>query len=182
MLAVPLPGAEEALANATYEALLWSLSRPGQLRSLPGTDPAQAHALIIASLLDRECSVFCADPLLMPLVARTGAMLTELPRAGFAFLGGHAELAMLDELACGSDLYPDDGATALLEVRHNGGQGLRLSGPGIDGAITVQIDGLPAGFWEKRRELIRYPMGFELYLIDGLQLMGLPRSTTVEVL
>lgn len=182
MLAAPHPGAEEILANSNYDALLWKLSRPGQLRELPGSGTADAQACIVAALIDRECGVFCADPMLMPIVARTGAMLTDLTKAGFAFLGRHCELTMLGGLACGSDLYPDDGATAVVQVSHDTIPLLRLSGPCVDGAITVQMDGLPAGFWEKRHEPIRCPMGFELYLIDGLQVMGLPRSTTVEIL
>jgi alpha-D-ribose 1-methylphosphonate 5-triphosphate synthase subunit PhnH len=33
-----------------------------------------------------------------------------------------------------------------------------------------------------RTALCRYPAGFDLFLICGAQVIGLPRSTTIEVL
>lgn len=59
---------------------------------------------------------------------------------------------------------------------------VRLTGPGVNGAVELQLDGLPAGFWQERARLIRYPMGFDLLFLDGDRLIGLPRSTKVEVL
>ena len=29
---------------------------------------------------------------------------------------------------------------------------------------------------------MRYPMGFEIFLVDGARILGVPRSTVVEVL
>ncbi|WP_368518087.1 phosphonate C-P lyase system protein PhnH [Rhizobium sp.] len=33
-----------------------------------------------------------------------------------------------------------------------------------------------------RAKAIRYPLGWDLYLVDGRRLLGIPRSTTIEVL
>ena len=60
------------------------------------------------------------------------------------------------------------------------GETLELSGPGIEQSRLLQIGGLPGGFWQLRRSLIRYPMGFDLLLVDGDCLVGIPRSTCVE--
>jgi alpha-D-ribose 1-methylphosphonate 5-triphosphate synthase subunit PhnH len=89
---------------------------------------------------------------------------------------------MLRDLRQGSDMHPEDGATLILMATLGTGQALRLTGPGVDGHIDVRVDGLTDGFWQMRRDVMRYPMGFEIFLIDGSRVMGLPRSTTVEVL
>ncbi|MEC8196995.1 MAG: phosphonate C-P lyase system protein PhnH, partial [Pseudomonadota bacterium] len=62
------------------------------------------------------------------------------------------------------------------------GANLRLTGPGIETTLEVAVGSLPVGFWELRRQRIRYPMGFDLFLVDGDRVLGVPRSTQVEVL
>ena len=178
MQSVPARSAEEADANRTFNALLGALSRPGRTRELsaPGEGP------IVDALVDRECRVFSANPRLLPWIERSGAELVALRRADYAFLGTLVDADQLEELARGTDLYPDAAATAVVRVVHGRGPRLRLSGPGIDGAIEVRVDGLPEGFWDARAEAIRYPLGFDLFLVDGARVMGLPRSTAVEAL
>lgn len=175
---IAAPSSAEQRANATFEALLWALSRPGQIRTLPEVGEGQ----IIDALLDRECRAYGADPLILPAIMRSGAQVAELPAADHVFLGTLTSLAPLREVAQGSDLYPDDGATVILNARFGAGQPLRLSGPGIEGVLHLSIDGVPEGFWQERAHLMRYPMGFELVLLDGDRVMGLPRSTKIEVL
>lgn len=177
MLTTPIPDATEASANATFDAVLWALSRPGLPRQLP---QAGEHGLI-AALLDRECRVYAGDPLLIPAMVQCGAQLVDLPQADHVFLGKLTELGLLDQLHCGSDLYPDQGATLVVRTKFRAGPKVRFTGPGVNGAVEAQIDGLPDGFWGKRAELIRYPMGFDVLLVDDTNVMGLPRSTKIEV-
>ncbi|MEL6641561.1 MAG: phosphonate C-P lyase system protein PhnH [Pseudomonadota bacterium] len=178
MLATPTPSQTETRENAAFDALLWALSRPGLPRALP--EPGEAH--IIAALLDRECRVHSADPLLMPEIMRTGAGLTDIKEADHVFLGTPATSDPLNQAQIGSDFYPDDGATVIVRASLGAGPALRLTGPGIDGAVTVQLGGLPDGFWDTRAARLRYPMGFDLFFVDDANVVGVPRSTTVEVL
>ena len=176
MLATPAPSPAETRDNTTFDALLWTLSRPGLPRDLP--EPGESS--IINALLDRECLVYSADPLLMPEIMRTGAKVADIGKADHAFLGTLATSDPLADIAIGSDFYPDDGATVIIRANVGSGSGVRLTGPGVDGAMTLQLDGLPDGFWKARAARLRYPKGFDLFFVDGARVVGVPRSTTVE--
>lgn len=177
-LTAPTRSADEARANATFDALMWALSRPGRTRSLPHS----GETSLVDALIDRECRVCCADPLLMPHILQTGAEIAMLESADHVFAGRLKDVAVLQDLQMGSDLYPDNGATLVVHATLGEGTKLRLRGPGVDGSHDVLIGDLPAGFWQTRKQVMRYPTGFELLLLDGDQLMAIPRSTDVEVL
>ena len=179
MLTVTAPDAAEARCNATFEALMWSMARPGEVRELaePGLAP------IVEALIDRECAAYTDSAALASIIVDTGAVLAvDLAMADHLFLdeltrtGG--ELAAI---RCGSALYPDDGATLVAQVAHGTGQRLRFTGPGIDGARDMMI-ALPPEFWAMRARLCAYPEGFDLLLVDGQAVIGIPRSTQIEVL
>lgn len=178
MLEAPIPSQDETRANRAFDALLMALSRPGDVQTLP----AAGEQTIVDALLDRECRVYCADPTLMPGVLATGAMIAEADAADHVFFGNTIDPATLAQIRVGSDLYPDDGATVIVRAALRSGPRLRLTGPGIEHTKEVSLGGLPSGFWEQRRERIRYPMGFDLFFVDGDRVMGVPRSTQVEVL
>lgn len=178
LTAVPVPDAFEARTNAIFEALMWALSRPGTLQDLP----APGMGGIAEALLDRECRVFCDDPALGDRIAALGAAPVDLALADHCFLSLDGPPDRLKRLAVGSALYPDAGATVLAEARFGTGQRLRLTGPGIETFAEVELDGIAPGFWTMRATLCRYPAGFDLFLISGAKVIGLPRSTTIEVL
>lgn len=177
MLATPEPSVTEADANTAFDALLWALSRPGIPRKLPSA----GEACIIRALLDRECRAHSADPLLVSMIMQTGAEVTDIDLADHVFLGAAPSLEAFDQVALGSDLYPDDGATVFVRGRIAQGPGVRMRGPGVDGSLMLQLSGLPNGFWQRRTERLRYPMGFDLFILDGAAVVGIPRSTEVEV-
>lgn len=177
--AVPVPDAFEARTNATFEAIMWALSRPGTVQNLH----APGMAGIAEALLDRECRVFCEDTVLADRVASFGAVLMPLPLADHCFVSLDSDSALdrLALVAVGSALYPDAGATVVAEARFGTGQRLRLTGPGIETFADIAVDGLAPGLWALRATLCRYPAGFDLFLICGPQVIGLPRSTKIEV-
>ena len=178
MTVTPRPSAFETRCNAAYEALMWALARPGLIRYLP--EPGQAA--ILDALIDRECAVCCDPPALAELAARSGAALVPLEGADHVFLPALHSADRLRALRLGSDMHPEDGATLVLDANLSTGSRLRLSGPGIDGTLDVTVGGLPEGFWQERAQVMRYPMGFEIFLVDGTRVIGLPRSVKVEVL
>ena len=178
MTAHPVPSDFEARTNATYEALMWALSRPGLPRSLP----ISGQAGIIEALLDRECKVYCAEAELAQCAARTGAAMVSPEAADQLFFETLQSTDVLKQINLGSDLYPETGATLVCAATLGQGPQLRLTGPGCNGAVDIHIDGMPDGFWQARARLMRYPMGFELFCVDGSRVVGVPRSTHMEVL
>ncbi len=179
-LKAPLPNAAEVLANRTYDALMWALARPGTIKTLPSTD----FAAIAETLVDRECRVFADEPALAAAIAALGAEIVSAAEADHAFLAldTSAGLAALSEVPTGSHLYPDDGATVFASATIGSGRRLRLSGPGIETVWEIALGGLPDEVWSIRASRCLYPTGFELFLIDGNKVIGIPRSTTIEVL
>lgn len=179
MLTVAPPDAIELRANLAFEALMWAMSRPGDSRDMPEA----GLSAIVETLVDLECAVFTDNAALRAEVVATGALVTDdLSQADHVFLssleGAEARLAAL---RCGSALYPDDGATLVATAPHGMGQRLRLSGPGIDGVTEISL-GVSPGFWALREKFCLYPEGFDLLLVDGRSVIGIPRSTKVEVL
>lgn len=176
----PLRNAAEIRSNATYEALMWALARPGAIRTLPqaGMDA------IMETLIDRECRVFSRDAALLLVIEATGAALGPVEVADHAFLSldSAAGLSALSALPVGSQVYPDGGATVFAPAMLGQGRRLHLSGPGIETTVEISVGGLPDEVWTIRAARCLYPTGFELFLIDGDRVMGLPRSTKIEVL
>jgi len=177
MLTTPRQSTAEGHANQGFAALMQALARPGHVQTLP--EPGEGA--VIAALIDRECRVHAVDPLLIPALLETGAEIAELPRADHLFAGELRDLDALSGLNMGSDLYPDEGATLIIRGQIGSGPVLRLTGPGIETEAELALGNVPEGFWRFRAEAARYPMGFELFVIDGARVIGIPRSTRVEV-
>ncbi|MEZ2127040.1 MULTISPECIES: phosphonate C-P lyase system protein PhnH [unclassified Sinorhizobium] len=175
-----VPTAEDLRTNATFDALMWALARPGLIQPLPvpGVLP------LAESLLDRECSFFCSDVKLAAQIIRTGADAVSLAEAEYVFtsLEDPRQISALSSLLSGNLLYPDASATIFAPAVIGSGTPLRLSGPGINGSVDIAVDGVDRTFWTLRNEAIRYPLGWDIYLADGDRLIGIPRSIKIEVL
>ncbi|MDE1994020.1 MAG: phosphonate C-P lyase system protein PhnH [Rhizobiaceae bacterium] len=177
----PLPSEADALSNAAFEELMWATSRPGLVRDLPsaGLEP------LAKSLIDRECSYHVMGSIpLDAALALTGSRPAPLAEADYIFassLSAPEQVSALNGLRKGSLAYPDAAATLFAPAHIGSGQALKLSGPGINGSITIEIGNVDPSFWSMREKAIRYPLGWDLYLIDAAALIGIPRSTKVEV-
>ena len=58
---------------------------------------------------------------------------------------------------------------------------MQLAGPGIQHKSDLCVEHLPREFWRLRADKIHYPLGIDIFLVDGKQVVGLPRTTTVEI-
>ncbi len=166
----------------TFLALMWALSYPGSLYTLPAADDAPL-AVIAAALLDLETSFFTPDPGLQARLAQTGARALPPERAAYHFYPAltPADMPHVAAASPGSMLYPDRAATLFIGCALDGDSpAFALRGPGISGAHAVRIGGLPADFWSQRQRAMRFPLGWDVFLVDGLRVLGLPRTTAVE--
>ncbi len=170
----------EARTRETFLALMWALSYPGRLYDVP--DAGDPFALIAETLLDLETSYFTPDAALQPVLAHSGARSLPVETAAYHFYPALLSLHLptLRQASVGTMLYPDEGATLVIGAVLGEGAEFVLQGPGVNGQQSLQVDGLPDAFWELRETACRYPLGWDIYLLDGRRVVGLPRSTRIE--
>ena len=185
-------------AQAVFRVLLEAMSRPGRVQALPaacrdtlgrpdGIAPALAAALL--TLLDADTALWISPALDTPPLRawvrfHCGAALVAQPeQADFALLTAfEAEPALLQRLDAGSDVAPQDSATALVAVEAIAADAeeLRWCGPGIEHEHGLAIAGPSTEFWAWRREQQQcFPCGLDFFFAAGDRLVALPRSTTV---
>jgi alpha-D-ribose 1-methylphosphonate 5-triphosphate synthase subunit PhnH len=197
------PGFGDAVlaSQRQFRALLEAMSRPGRVVRLGGELPEPpgpsfqpaSYALALA-LVDLETPVWLDAALRQPAVEASlrfhcGCPLVDEPgAAAFAFAAEPARLPELARFAQGTPAYPDRSTTLVLQVAGleagggAGGGGVRLTGPGIDGAASLAVAGLAPGFWgEFRANHGMFPQGVDVVLVAGRGVAALPRSTLAEV-
>lgn len=181
--------------QSTFRAVMEALARPGtpQPIAFPGAPPAPLTpelAALVLTLCDHDTPIWL-DPALAGsadvgewIGFHTGAPIEgDLARVAFALATDGDLLSALDTFAQGTDEYPDRSTTVLLAVPAlAGGAALRARGPGIENDVRVAPQGLPHDFtteWAENRE--RFPRGVDLLLTAPGMVLGLPRSTRLEV-
>jgi len=190
------PGFHDAAlgSQAVFRRALQALSLPGRPVDLPAvaTLPATgkgAAALLLLALLDSDCTLWLSPSLADSDAAawlrfHTGCRRVFEPgEARFLWLAEGDAWPALDAMPAGSDEYPDQSATCVMEVPSLQGEPLwRLQGPGIPGEQALCAQGLPADFaaqWAANHAA--FPRGVDLFLATGTQVLGLPRSTRVAM-
>lgn len=79
-------------------------------------------------------------------------------------------------------MFPDRSATVVFQVRSfAAGKPVIATGPGIQDSRRLTIDGLPAWFWQDwAANHACFPLGVDLVLACGDDIIALPRSIRVE--
>lgn len=178
-MVVPLRSAAETESHAVFQALMWAQSYPGEAQKTPlATLEAVGRVL-----LDLETSFYTPDAALAQTLRRTGAKVKAVQDAEYLFFPKltDAELPELRGARRGDLLYPDRAATLVLGCHFGVGTRLTLEGPGVETKNAVEVGGLPPALWTLRSEVRAYPLGWDVFLCDGAQLVGIPRSAEVGV-
>jgi alpha-D-ribose 1-methylphosphonate 5-triphosphate synthase subunit PhnH len=179
---MPTMNETEAREHATFTALMWALSYPGRPHTLPVTGSA-AFTAIAEALVDLETGYFTPHAALAEQLARTGGR-AQPPRQALYQFYPQLTPSMLDMLAAapvGTHCDPDLAATLVLVCTLDKGARLTLRGPGIPATLTITLGGIPPEFWPMRTALGVYPLGWDVFFVAGDQVIGLPRTTLVEV-
>jgi alpha-D-ribose 1-methylphosphonate 5-triphosphate synthase subunit PhnH len=182
---MPQPTPFEAKTNASFEAVMWAFSYPGRLHNLPLEPHENAFARIADSLLDAETRAHSSEANFEHHLRATGAKIKPLHQAEYVFLPdgfsiGHVDVVALEVAQIGSMLVPEAAAMLILAATIGAGLRLRLSGPGVPDSLEVNLD-LPLEFLMLRERVLAYPIGWDVLLVDGPSIVGLPRTTRIEV-
>lgn len=187
----------EALGSqAVFRAVLQALSQPGQPVQVyhDAQVPEAGHgasAAALLALLDSDCTLWLSPRLAASnagqwLRFHTGCQLVETPgQARFAWVAQGDAMPSLQSLQQGSDAYPEQSATCVVDVNSmNTGSATesewRLSGPGIRDVQPLQVRGMPADFerqWADNHAA--FPRGVDVVLATATHLAGLPRTTRI---
>jgi alpha-D-ribose 1-methylphosphonate 5-triphosphate synthase subunit PhnH len=181
-------------SQAAFRLLMNAMAQPGRIVDLshavqPPAPLEPAAAAFLATLADYDTPVWFehsgADTAASWLTFHTGAAVTKDPStASFAVLSKNSPVSGWQNFAMGSLSYPDQSATLLLPVESlRDGTPLTVRGPGIEAVATIAPRGLPDGFTETMAiNAARFPLGFDLLMTCGSELLALPRTTRlVEV-
>ncbi len=182
-------------SQAAFRAVLQALSHPGRGVAVEhdAQTPAVGHAasaVVLLALLDSDCTLWISPRLAASdtgawLRFHTGCTLVSDPaKARFVWVAQGDALPALHSLAQGSDTYPDQSATCVVDVAQayvaapTAADAWRLAGPGIQGVSALQVEGLSNDFeaqWAANH--VVFPRGVDVLLGTAGHIVGLPRTT-----
>jgi len=194
-------------SQAMFRVALDALSHPGRCMTVshdaevPQTGHPASAALLLA-LLDSDCTLWLSPSLANSDAAawlrfHTGCQLvTQADQAMFAWVAAGDAMPALTSFSQGSDNAPDQSATCVLdlplldanaanavsETSESGAAQWALKGPGIQDVHHLTVDGLAADFlvqWTANHA--SFPRGVDLFLASAQQLVGLPRTTSIQL-
>jgi alpha-D-ribose 1-methylphosphonate 5-triphosphate synthase subunit PhnH len=173
--------------QALFNSLMQALSRPGQLENwTKWLENSPVYLAVLATLLDGEVSLADVDGLLKddhwPLLQ---AQNVHSEQAHYALCDGAKAISFQPKL--GTLSSPDFATTIILKVSkldtHHGDIRLKLTGPGVNGETQVSVSGIDQAWLEQRNEWCSaFPLGIDCILVDDTQIMGLPRTTKIELI
>lgn len=184
-------------SQAVFRVALDALSHPGRVFDMPLDTalPRQGHgaaAALLLGLLGADTTLW-----LSPTLGRSDApvwlrfhtgcqIVTDAAAAQFLWVAQGDDMPQLSGLQAGSDAYPDQSATCVLEVGslHSDAGGWRLQGPGIPSERNLRVQCSTPDFaselalqWAGNHA--SFPRGVDLYLCTATQIAGLPRTTRI---
>ena len=181
-------------SQAVFRAVLQALSHPGRTVAVEhdAQAPAVGHAasaVVLLALLDSDCTLWLSPRLATSdagawLRFHTGCTLVaDAAQARFVWVAQGDALPALNRLALGTDIYPDQSATCVVDVSRaattvDASDAWHLRGPGIQEVAALQVDGLHDDFeaqWAANHGV--FPRGVDLLLATADHIVGLPRTT-----
>jgi alpha-D-ribose 1-methylphosphonate 5-triphosphate synthase subunit PhnH len=180
-------------SQAVFRVALDALSHPGRVFDMPLATalPRQgqgAAAALLLGLLDADTTLWLSPSLASSdapawLRFHTGCQIVnDATAAQFLWVAQADDMPLLSSLQLGSDAYPDQSATCVLEVDslHTDAAGWRLQGPGIASKRRLLAQGLAPEFalqWADNHA--SFPRGVDVFLSTATCIAGLPRTTRI---
>jgi alpha-D-ribose 1-methylphosphonate 5-triphosphate synthase subunit PhnH len=188
-MVVPILTEQESRSQQTFTALMWALSRPGEVQYFKALEMDTTGLETISdTVLDLETSFFTPDTLLCSKFKKTGAHCVSANQAAYQFYPAISleQLFLLESAPIGTLLNPDHSATLVIACEFVPGLKLELSGAGIQDKTKLEVAGLPLELFKLRNRVVSFPLGWDLLLVardqDNCKLVGIPRSSKLEIL
>ncbi|GAA2181045.1 phosphonate C-P lyase system protein PhnH [Brooklawnia cerclae] len=174
-------------AQRVFRRCLEALAHPGTILGMGSLAPDRpATHLPLLALTDLMVSVApltaASRDAVHGIAALTGARVGDVGRARFV-LADETDPAAMRGLPVGTSLSPHEGALLVQRTTTlDAGLPVWLSGPGIDGSVTMSA-GLDPQWWSARAELCAaFPRGIDVLLVDDAgRVAGLPRTSHASV-
>lgn len=168
---------DAAVQQVAFRGLAQAFSHPGKVQVLSHPALLLAPATLLdgaTSFADAQCLLDEADR------ARLETPLTAPDSAHFVLVNGATAPDFTPAL--GTLESPELGATLLLTVQgFHEGQALTLSGPGIAGQREIRVNGLDPAWVKARADWnAAFPLGVDMLLLAGHEVMALPRTTQIK--
>ena len=181
-------------SQAVFRTSLNALSYPGRPLEMPldCALPRQgqgAAAALLLGLLDSDSTLWMSPSFRDGdagawLRFHTGCkVLEDIHAAQFIWVACGDSMPQMSSLLLGSDSYPDQSATCIIETQgfETSVEDLVLEGPGIEDKRALKVLGLPDAFieqWTNNHGI--FPRGVDVFLTDTTHIVGLPRSTRIS--
>jgi len=178
-------------SQAVFRIALDALSHPGRPFKVPTDCALPQHgqasaATLMLGLLDADTSLWLSPSLALSDAApwlrfHTGSQIVTDPNAAqFLWVALGDELPAFEKMRLGTDTYPDQSATCIIETKelHADIPGWVLSGPGVLNERNLLVEGISKEFaaqWRANHEL--FPRGIDVLLTTETHIVGLPRTT-----
>jgi len=171
----------ERINRVNFRASLEAMARPGQLQQVQPLFDSILRAMA-GMLLYSEVSYWYEGREDFQMIqAICGAKSSGITEADYLFYD-QPERNILVQAKVGTAEQPELGATLLFRCRDLDGTGVILSGPGIKTTLrtSLPVDTDFISLLQEKNEV--FPMGVDLFFLsDAGQLLGLPRTTQIEV-
>jgi alpha-D-ribose 1-methylphosphonate 5-triphosphate synthase subunit PhnH len=181
-------------SQALFRKVMDAVARPGLIQDVSTAPDApegldRAGGAVALTLFDFETLVWL-DPALRGGAAEgwmrfhCGCPTTVEPvEAAFALVTDVTAMPALAAFNQGDAKYPDRSTTLIIQLPAlEGGPRVVLRGPGVNGEASMALPNLPNGFWDQvQTNGAQFQFGVDLIFVAGDRLVGLPRSTRVDI-
>lgn len=165
-----------------FRVLMEAMARPGSLHPLGSLlGGVSCSRGVLASLLDTRTTLADCHDLLDPddwLLFQACKAAAE--KADYLLCDGNLPFNVTPKI--GTLSCPDHSATLIIQVARlgTGKTTLLLRGPGIEKTTNLLLEGLDLTWLEYRQELISFPLGIDMILVDRENLAAIPRTSNVK--
>ncbi|MEA2115765.1 MAG: phosphonate C-P lyase system protein PhnH [Thermodesulfobacteriota bacterium] len=173
----------ERLNRNNFRNCLEALARPGCFFQVTPFFDSGLMALAVMLLYSEVCFYQQAVGDWNMIRALTGSTLSRAETADYLFIDAPSKEALMAARP-GEQHNPEFSATCICRCTDLAtGTPVTLSGPGIDGVKRTVLPASPDFIHLLAQKNLHFPLGVDLFFIsDNNRILGLPRSTRVELL